>query len=233
MQPAYLSKILSFNNFFEKLHTVSTFFWVWDKKSRAFSRKVFFRVCITWYRAFRGISWGKLISLSKKFFFLLVSFSWIEQFLCRFAVFSSRCVKKAIYVRGEKKLRKLTLKNCYSINFGLWAEKTWPFSKTVKHDSQNCSLRVQRNIFRNFPETTMFVWKFSVFEGKDQISCQKNYAGLPKAHFTCPEQHFEKKMIEVNFSVCGFFKSLRDFFFTDKKTSLGCQNDNLGVESKI
>ena len=176
----------------------------------------------------------KRFPLPKSILFFLVSFFYIEQFLCRFAIFSISCVKTAIYVRGEKKLRKLIFKNFYSINFGLWAEKTWPFSKTVKHDSQNCSLRVQRNIFRNFPETTIFVWKFSVFEGKDQISCQKVYAGLPKAHFTCPEQQFEKKkMIEVNFSVCGFFKSLREFFFTDKKTSPGCQNDNLGVQSNF
>ena len=80
MQPAYLSKILSFNSFFEKLHTVSTFFWVWDKRSSAFSRKVFFRVFITWYRAFRGISWGKQISLSKKFFSFRCHFSRLSNF---------------------------------------------------------------------------------------------------------------------------------------------------------
>ena len=121
----------------------------------------------------------------------------------------------------KRNWEKLTLTNCYTINFGLCAEKTWTFSKTVKHDSQNCSLRVQRKIFRNFSEATIIVWKFSVFEGKDRLSwlsCEKFYSGLPKAHFTCPEQHFEKKMIEVNFSVCGFFISLREFFFTNKKT---------------
>ena len=141
-------------------------------------------------------------------------------------------MKTAIYVRGEEKLRKLTLKNCYCIKFGFWAEKNWPFSKTVKYDSQNCSLRIQRSIFRNFPDTAVFVWKFLLFEREDRISCRKIYAGLPKAHFTCPEQDFEKKMIKVNFADCGFFKSLCDFFF-DRIISPGCQNHILGVESKV
>ena len=64
---------------------------------------------------------------------------------------------------------------------------------------------------------------FCYFNGKIGFLAKKIYVGLPKAHFTCPEQHFEKKMIEVNFSVCGFFKSLRDFFFTDKKLALGVE----------
>ena len=153
------------------------------KESSAFNRKDLCRVFITWYRTFRGISWGKQISLSKKFFFFLASFFYIEQFLCRFAVFLISCVTTAIYVRGEEKLRKLTLKNCYSINFGLWADKTWPFSKTVKHDSQNCSLRVQRNIFRNFPETTIIVWKFLFFEREDRISCRKVFRRVAKGAF--------------------------------------------------
>ena len=97
---------------------------------------------------------------------------------------------------------------------------------------KTCSLRIQRSIFRNFPETTIFVWKFLLFEREDRISCQKIYPGLPTTHFTCPEQHFEKKMIKVNFSVCGFFKSLCDFF-SDRMISPGCQNHILGVESKV
>ena len=113
----------------------------------------------------------------------------------------------------KRNWEKLTLKNCSSINFGLWAEKTWTFSITVKHDFQNCSLRVQGIIFRYFSEARLLIWKFSDFERKDRISCEKVYSGLRNAHFTCPVQHFEKKMTEVNFSVCGFFKSLREFFF--------------------
>ena len=183
---------------------------------------------------FQRIKLGKKIfPFQKVFSSFWYQFSRLSNFFVVLQFFQSVESKQWFTFVEKRNWEKLTLTNCYSINFGLCAEKSWTFSKTLKHDSQNCSLRVQRNIFRNFPETTMFVWKFSVFEGKDQISCQKNYAGLPKAHFTCPEQHFEKKMIEVNFSVCGFFKSLPDFFFTDKKTSPGCQNYNLGVRSKI
>ena len=134
---------------------------------------------------------------------------------------------------------KTTLKNCYSIVFGLWAEKFWFFSKTVKHGFQNFSLRVQRNIFRNFSEATIIVWKFWVFERKDRISREYFYAGLPKAHFTCPLQNFEKKLIKVslaadkvNFTACGFFRTLCDFFKSDRKLSPGRQNHKLSVRRK-
>ena len=40
-------------------------------------------------------------------------------------------------------------------------------------------------------------------------------------------------MIEVNFSVCGFFKSLRDFFFTDKKLALGVKTTTQAYRAKI
>ena len=179
-------------HFFEKLHNVSTFFWVWDKKlgflSKKFSQGFYNRIS-----RFQRNKLRKTDFPFQKVFFLFGIIFLIEQFLCRFAIFLISCVKAAIYVRGEEKLRELTLKNCYSIKFGFWAEKTWPFSKTVKHDSQKCSLGIQRSIFKNFPETTIIVWKFLFFEREDRISCQKIYAGLPKAHFRCPEQHFENK----------------------------------------
>ena len=73
--------------FFESLYNVSTFFGLWDKKSRAFSRKHFFRVFITGYRTLRGISWGKQISPSKKFFFLfgIIFLDWaISLSFCNF-----------------------------------------------------------------------------------------------------------------------------------------------------
>ena len=148
----------------------------------------------------------KKFSLSKKLFFSFwYHFSRLSNFFVILQFFQS-VVSKHQYTCVEKRnWEKLTLKNCYSINFGLWAEKTWPFSKTVKHDSQNCSLRVQRNIFRNFSETTIFVWKFSIFEGKDQISCQKTYAGLQRRISRAQSNILKKKMIEVNFSICGFF----------------------------
>ena len=73
---------------------------------------------------------------------------------------------------------------------------------------------------------------FCYLNEKIGFLARKIYAGLSKAHFTCPEQHFEKKMIEVNFSVCGFFKSLRDFFFTDKKLALGVKTTTQAYRAK-
>ena len=150
LQPTYLSKILRLNNF-EKLHKVSIFYWVWDlKKIRDFSQRDIFTVFTTGYRASRGIIWERVISISKFFNLSGIIFGdWkISVSFCKFFLFS--CVKTSINVRGEKKLRKLTVKNCYSFVFGLWAEKTWTFSKTVKHGFQNCTLRVQRNNLETF-----------------------------------------------------------------------------------
>ena len=61
-----------------------------------------------------------------------------------------RCAKPPIIVQRAI-IGKINLENLffYSI-FGLWAEKTWTFSKTVRHDSQNRSLHAQMNIFRIF-----------------------------------------------------------------------------------
>ena len=121
----------------------------------------------------------------------------------------------------KRNWEKLDLTNCYSIIFGLWAEKNWTFSKTVKHDSQNSSLRVQRNNDRNFPGATIIVWNFSVFERKDRIFCEIFYSGLPKAHFTCSMQHFEEKMMKVDFISGGFFGTLCDFFTLKEELALG------------
>ena len=204
---------------FEKLHNVSTFFWAWDEKSRAFSRKDNSRVFTTGYRASRGLSWGKMISLSKSFVLFGVTFGdWAISL--SFCLFLISWIKTTIYVRGEKKLGKLTLKNCYFINFGLWAQKTWTFSKTVGHDSENCSLRDRRKNFKNFSEATIFVWKFCLFEWKGRISCEKFHSVLPKANFRCPVEHFEKKLVKLNFSVCGF-KILCDFFTLKEELPLG------------
>ena len=67
----------------------------------------------------------------------------------------------------KRNWEKLTLKNCYSINFGLWAEKTWTFSKTVMHDFQNCSPRVQGNNFGSFSEAKKTLYEsFRTLNGK-------------------------------------------------------------------
>ena len=119
------------------------------------------------------------------------------------------------------------------ISFGLWGEKTWSFSKSVRHDSQNRSLLVQMAIFRNFVmEAKLFEWKFSVIGRKHRISSENVFSGLSKAHFKCPVQHFEIKMIKVNFTFCAPFTTLCVFFCSERKVSQGCQNHKLSVQRK-
>ena len=130
----------------------------------------------------------------------------------------------------KRNWEKLTLRNCYSINFGLEQKKTWTFSKTVKHDFQNCSPRVQGNKFRSFSEGKKFVWNFSDFEREGRTSCEKFYSGLPKAHFACPVQHSEKKIMKVNFTFCGLFTTLSVILQSDRKVSRGCQTHKLSVQ---
>ena len=122
--------------FFEKMHNVSTFFWVRDKKSKAFSRKDFFRVFLTGYRAFRGIGWGKQISLSKKFFlFGIIFLDWaISLSFCNF--FNQFCqnsnlrswTRETAKTNGEKMLfyqfRTLSRKNlAFQQNSKAWFAK--------------------------------------------------------------------------------------------------------------
>ena len=145
-----------------------------------------------------------MISLSKKFYSFWYHFWRLSNFFVVLQISSARCVKTPIYVHREKKLGETNIENCFSINSGHWAEKkTWNYSKTVKNDFQNCSLRVQRNKFRIFSEARLIVWKFPVFERKDGSSCEMFYSGLPMVHFRCPVQHFGEKMTKVNFTFCG------------------------------
>ena len=61
---------------------------------------------------------------------------------------SVRCAKPPINVQSDIKV-KINLEKLFFLNnFGLWAEKTWTFSTTVRHDSQNRSLPVQMTVFR-------------------------------------------------------------------------------------
>ena len=120
------------------------------------------------------------------------------------------------------------------INFGLWGEKTWTFSKSVRHDSQNRSLLVQMTIFRNFVmEAKLFEWKFSVIGRKHRISSENVFSGLSKAHFKCPVQHFEIKMIKVIFTFCGLLRTVCVFFCSERKVSQGLQNHKLSLQRKI
>ena len=144
-----------------------------------------------------------------------------------------RCTKPQIIVQREIN-GKINLEKLFSLNnFGIWAEKTWTFSKTVRHDFQNRSLPVQMTIFRIFVmEAKLFEEKFSVFERKHRFSGENDLSGLSKADFKCPVQHFEKKLIKVNFTFCGLFRTVFVFFCSERKVSQGFQNDKLRVKRK-
>ena len=83
-----------------------------------------------------------------------------------------------------------------------------------------------------FLETKIFVWKFSVKERKHRISRGNVFSGLSKAHFKCWVQHFEKKMIKVNFTFCGLFRIVCVFFCSERKVSQEFQNHKLSVKRK-
>ena len=120
-----------------------------DEKNGAFSQKIFFRVFTTGIRASSGMFWGK-----KDFSFKNVFFCYHFWSLSDFFVFLQnglvRCAKPPIIVQRETN-GKINLEKLFSLNnFGLWAGKTWTFSKTVTHGSQNRSLHVQMIIFGKF-----------------------------------------------------------------------------------
>ena len=124
-----------------------------------------------------------------------------------------RCVKPPISVLREIKWGNYPGKIVFSINFE-FEEKKLGFSakqwgmvlKTVAH---LCSWPFSEI----FLEAKIFVWIFSVIERKHRISRGNVFSGLSKAHFKCSVQHFEKKMIKVNFTFCGLFRTVCVFFF--------------------
>ena len=81
-------------------------------------------------------------------------------------------------------------------------------------------------------EAKLFVWKFSVIERKHHFSCEKVFLGLSKAHFKCPVQYLEKKMIKVNFTFCALFRILCVFFCSERKLSQGFQKHKLRAQRK-
>ena len=166
-----------------------------EMKKKVFSQKVFFRVFTTEIRTCREMFWGKKdFSFEKVLFFCYLFWS-----LCDFFVFLQiflvRCVKPPINVLREIKWGNYPGKSVFSINFELWRKKTWFFSKTVRHDSQNSSLHVQLTIFRNFSGSKNIYMK---------VFGHSTETGLSKAYFKCSVQHFEKKMIKktLHFVAC-------------------------------
>ena len=144
-----------------------------------------------------------MISLSKKFCCFRYHFWRLSSFFVVLQISSARVSKHQYTCLEKRNWEKITFKTVFLSISDIGQKKTWNYSKTVKHDFQNCSLRVQRKKFRIFSEARLIVWKFSVFERKDGSSCEMFYSGLPMVHFRCPVQHFGKKMTKVNFTFCG------------------------------
>ena len=129
---------------------------------------------------------------------------------------------------GEIKLEKL----CASNNFELWDEKTWSFSKTVKHDSQNRSLHEQMIFFRNFSGSKNICMKNVDHWTETSDFQRKGFLRVVKGAIQVSSATFRKKMINVKFTVCGFFRTLCDFFYSDRKSGTQCQNQKICVQSK-
>ena len=137
---------------------------------------------------------------------------------------------------GEKKIGESTLRKiCFffkKINFGFWAEKTWTFSKTEGKILETVAYRCRGTFSENFPDGKIFVWKFSVIERKHRISGENVFSELSKAHFKSPVQHFERKLIKINFTFCGLFRTVCVFFCYERKVSQECQIHKLSVQRK-
>ena len=81
-------------------------------------------------------------------------------------------------------------------------------------------------------EAKLFVWNISVIERKHRFSGENVFLGLSKAHFKCPVQYLEKKMIKVNFTFCALFRFLCVFFCSERKLSQGFQKHKLSAQRK-
>ena len=149
----------------------------------------------------------KSFSFGKVFFFCYHLWSLSDSFVLLQNCLV-RCAKPPIIVQRAI-IGKINLENLffYSI-FGLWAEKTWTFSKTVRHDSQNIAYICRWSLSEVFMEAKFFVWRFSVIEWKHRIPSEKVFSGLSKAHFKYPVQHFEKEVMNEKFTFCGLFRAL-------------------------
>ena len=114
---------------------------------------------------------------------------------------------------------KLTRKIFFSINFELWWKKIGFKAKQWGMILKTVAYLCRWPVSENFPEAKLFVWKFSVIERKHRISGENVFSGLSKAHFKCPVQHFEKMMIKVNFTFCGWFRTLGVFLLWQESWS--------------
>ena len=172
--------------------------------------------------------------LFRKCFIFYYHFWSLSDFFVFFAKFFSR-VCQTTDQRGERnKMGKLTWKNCFFFN-QFWTLRKKKLGSSAKQ--RGMILKTVAYLCRwpfseIFREAKLFVWKFSVIERKHRISRGNVFSGLSKAHFKCSVQHFEKKMIKVNFTFCGLFRTVCVFFWSERKSSQGFPNHKLSVHMK-
>ena len=188
---------------------VSTFFWFWAEK-KDLRRQFFFRVVTSAVRARRGIVWGKIFFTKCSIFCHHI---WsISDSFCLLGENLLKCVKTTTYMYNAEVLRKINFENSFfQINFGLWANCLRLLAKHWSMIFQNCSLQVQWNNIRNFQGQKDY-W-LSVFRLWAEIlySWPKNFGKVAKERFNCPDQQFEKNMLEVNYFFVTFLEHRLSF----------------------
>ena len=203
-------------------------------KNRAFSQKVFFRVFTTEFRASREMFWGKKDLSFEKVLFFCYHFWSLSDFFVFCAKFFSQVCQTTDQRAERNKMGKLTWKTCFFNQFWTLRKKKLGFSaKQWGMILKIVAYLGSWPISEIFLEAKIFVWKFSVLERKHRNSSEKVFSGFSKAHLKCPVQHFEKRMMNVNFTFCALFRTLCVFFWSGRKISQEFQNHELSVKSKI
>ena len=149
LQPTYLEKNLSTNTFWKLaqcFNILRTFRWKIGPLVRKFSSRFLHQEFALPEKFFEG----NCFLSRKKFIFLLLFFEF-EQFLCLYTKFFSQVSQNTDPNAERKKFGEINLEKIVlsEVFFGNWAEKTWNFSKTVSHNSPNCSLPLQMNTCRD------------------------------------------------------------------------------------
>ena len=147
LQPTWLSKISRFNNFWKSAQCLNLLLgFELIKVENIFEKKFsgFFTGCC----ASRGICWGKVISLFKKFYSFWCHFWKVSNFVVVLQNSLVTCLKARVTCVKNR--------NCENKQWNYFTSPIWDFElkklglSAKKHDFQNCSLRVPRNKFRNF-----------------------------------------------------------------------------------
>ena len=206
------------------MNKISTFFRLWDEQKQGFHSST--------SRFQRNILRKNDFSLEKVLVFCY-HFWRLSNFFVVLRISSPRCVKTAIYVRREKKLGKTIFEKLLVYQFRTLSRKIWTFSKTIKHGFQKCSLRVQRNNFR------IFFWRkktckkvFGLWTERSDF-LRKILLRVAKGAFHVSRATLWEKDDRSKLFCLWLLYIFAWLFFTDKRTSPGCQNNNIGVQSKI